>query len=745
MSLMAWAIAGGIAAYAAVLISPGLGFGTGSGFLGPELLVVALAAGALARMTSLPIALVGGVAIGVIEEVVTWNYGSSGGEVELMLVVLIVVVLLVQRGPSQRNEDRSNWAAVQPWPILPEAVRQLRSVRIAPWVGAAGLLVLIALAPLATDASGTLNLETIWFMAFIALSVTVLTGLGGQLSLGQFAVAGVGAAAAVQIGSRTHNAAIGYLAAVLAGAAISVILGLPGLRIRGPMFAVTSLAFALAANEWFLNQSWMLGNSTITPPQPTLFGTTPVGPKAYYYLALAIMVVGVLITRNLWTSGFARRLRAVRDNEAGARAFAIPSRRVTLQGYAVAGAIAGLGGAILALSLNQVSAGGFPVETSLNLVAIAVLGGLGLLVGPLLGALYIIGIPIYWPLDNAGLAASSLGWLILLLYAPGGLPQLVAPVRRKVIATLARRAGLSPEALEPETAAGQPAAFDRSLAMAVAREEDRPTQEKELLVVTDVTKRYGGISAVESVSLTVSSGEVLGLIGPNGAGKTTLFEIIGGFTKPDAGRVVFRGHDVSRSAPERRAALGMIRSFQDAGLFQTMTVNEVVMLGLERLDPSKFVTSALGGRKHERAKEQHARELVSMMGLQSYRDVQVRALSTGTRRIVELTSLVALQPTLLLLDEPSSGIAQRETEALGQLLLRLRRELAITLVIIEHDIPLITSLADRLVAMDTGRVVAEGVPREVCANPLVVASYLGTEMAAIARSDAMPVTRSGTG
>jgi ABC-type branched-subunit amino acid transport system ATPase component len=212
--------------------------------------------------------------------------------------------------------------------------------------------------------------------------------------------------------------------------------------------------------------------------------------------------------------------------------------------------------------------------------------------------------------------------------------------------------------------------------------------------------------------------------------------MLGGFTKPDAGQVFFGGADVSRVGPEGRARRGLIRSFQDAALFPTMTVKETVLLALERVRPTSFLASTLGVTLGERTKERQARALVSAMGLDGYRDKQIQELSTGTRRITEIACLVALQPMCLLLDEPSSGVAQRETEALGHLLVDLKRELDLTLVVIEHDIPLIMGISDRIIAMADGDLIAEGTPDVVRNDPQVIDAYLGGSIVAIERSGA---------
>ncbi len=253
-----------------------------------------------------------------------------------------------------------------------------------------------------------------------------------------------------------------------------------------------------------------------------------------------------------------------------------------------------------------------------------------------------------------------------------------------------------------------------------------------------VTRSFGGIRAVDDVSLTVAPGEILGLIGPNGAGKTTLFDIISGFTPLDTGRVRIGGREVTNLAPAQRARMGLGRSFQDARLFPALTVEQTIAVALERWvevrDPFQAALRLPAAIDSESAVRARVDELIDLLGLAAFRDKFVYELSTGSRRIVDLACLVAHRPTVVLLDEPSSGIAQRETEALGPVILRIRDQLGAAVLVIEHDMPLISSVSDRLVALEQGRVVTEGPVDEVLHHPEVVASYLGTGDAAIARS-----------
>ncbi|MBA2325590.1 MAG: MFS transporter [Actinobacteria bacterium] len=275
-----------------------------------------------------------------------------------------------------------------------------------------------------------------------------------------------------------------------------------------------------------------------------------------------------------------------------------------------------------------------------------------------------------------------------------------------------------------------------------AAESERSSETR--LAVHDVSKRFGGIAAVSGVSFSVGPGEIVGFIGPNGAGKTTLFDVISGFSPADGGRIELAHddamHDISRKSPQARARLGLGRSFQDGRLFPALTVAETIAVALdtqvEVRDPlaaAMHFPTVAGSEEHVRARVD---ELIDLMGLGAFRDKFVHELSTGSRRIVDLACVLAHDPSVLLLDEPSSGIAQREAEALGPLLLKIRDTLGASLLLIEHDLPLLSSVAERMIALDLGEIVAEGTPAEVVNDATVVASYLGTSEATIARSGA---------
>ncbi len=723
MSTLSWAIAGAVSAFTAILILPTHGF-IGTETLGPSLLLRALVAAVIARMQSLPVALAAGVGVGIVEQEILWNYPGSG-LVEAVLFIAILVTLLVQPRRGGRSEDKRTWTAVLPWPPLDESLRRVWAVRNLGWIVAGtGLVVAVGLSALVTN-SASVSLVIILSFSLVGLSLGIVTGLAGMLALGQFAVAGIGGIVSALVVLRTGNYFLGFTCAAVTAAVTSVVIGLPALRIRGLMLAVTTLSFALAAQSWLFGQSWLLSNG-MDPGRPIVGSFMFDTGRRYYAFAIPFLFIGLFFARNVWRSGFGRRLRALRDNEDGARAFSVPATRTKLQAFAVSGVLAGLGGAVYAHALPRLTIASFPISSGINLVAMTVLGGVGIIAGPLIGALYIVGLPKFVPLDSAGLAATAFGWLLLIIYFPGGIAQLIRPLRDRLIRALAGGASIE----EAET--DEPA-FARSMGAKEPRADDAPTDDV-ILQMNGLSKHYGGVVAVDNVTFDVRRGETVGIIGPNGAGKTTVFELIGGFTSADTGTVTFDGTNVSDMGPERRASLGLIRSFQDAALFPTMTVLEVVQLAHERTHPTKLVPALFNLDRTERERESLAREVISLMGLDGYRNKRCNELSTGTRRITEIACMLALEPKVLLLDEPASGVAQRETEALGELLERVKEHLGTTLVVIEHDMPLIMALSDRIIAMESGRVIADGPPKQVQRDPLVIESYLAGDIAAIQRS-----------
>jgi ABC-type branched-subunit amino acid transport system ATPase component len=283
-----------------------------------------------------------------------------------------------------------------------------------------------------------------------------------------------------------------------------------------------------------------------------------------------------------------------------------------------------------------------------------------------------------------------------------------------------------------KTATAPPASLTRVATANVALNADGSA-----LRTHGLTVRFGGLVAVDQVDFRADPGEVIGLIGTNGAGKSTLLNAIGGFV-PSAGVVELLGKRVTSLSAHERARQGLGRTFQAATLFPELTVRETVQLALEAREHTSFWLSLLWvpSVRPERRKRAEAAELIDYLGLGRYADRFIAELSTGTRRIVELTCVLAVAPRVICLDEPTAGVAQREAEAFGPLIKRVQRELDATLIVVEHDLPLILSISDRVYCLESGASIAEGTPDAVRSDPRVVASYLGTDDRAIQRSNA---------
>jgi ABC-type branched-subunit amino acid transport system ATPase component len=452
--------------------------------------------------------------------------------------------------------------------------------------------------------------------------------------------------------------------------------------------------------------------------------------RAYYYLCLGILVVLLVVVARLRRSGIGRSIIGVRENENTAAAYTVSPTRTKLLAFSLAGGIAGLGGALLGGLVQNIpyTERLFQITDSLRLVSIVVIGGLGTLMGPVVGALWVVGLPAFWP-DNelVPLFTSSIGLLILLLYFPGGLIQITYSARDALLRWAESRLPDAPS----KTSTAPPA-------VVLGGGRDRPAYEGPALAVRDVSVTFGGLRAVDRVSIVAHPGEVVGLIGTNGAGKSTLMNAIGGFATAE-GIVEMLGNDVSGRSASARARIGLGRTFQAARLFPELTVRETVQVALEARGRTGLLSTALflpSSSRSERAMASDASDLIDFLGLGRYADDFVAELSTGTRRIVELAGLLALDAQVLCLDEPTAGVAQRETEAFGPLLKQIQQELHATMIVIEHDMPMIMALSDRVYCLEAGQVIAEGSPTEVRNDPRVVASYLGTDTRAIDRSDA---------
>jgi ABC-type branched-subunit amino acid transport system ATPase component/ABC-type branched-subunit amino acid transport system permease subunit len=751
VSTAVWSIAGLLSTVAVLLTASEQG-STDLVHIGPDTLLRGMAAALIGGMVSFPRAAVGAILIGIFDRVLFFNYTTETGLVQfiLFLIVLVLVARVSKRDAQVAGESFQFAPRIA---AVPERLKNIWWVRRMPQMVAALAFVVAIVAPMLSDASARHQTwTTIVAFALCAVSVVVLTGWAGQLSLGQMAFAGLGAltAATVSRGLSVdigwHDTRflqgslpeIGFPWSLLIGASVAclvaVLVGVGALRVRGLLLAISTLAFAIAAQVYLFSRPFFTGGrSTVQIPR------ADIGPlelthknRAFYYFTLLVLTAVLLLVGHLKRTGIGRMVVGVRENENAASAMTVSPARTKLTAFAVGGFVGGLGGVLLgAVNLTfGPSERFFLVEDSLRLVAIAVIGGLGSLTGAVVGALWVVGLPAFWP-DNdlVPLFTSSIGLLLILLYIPGGFVQIGYYARDSLLRWVAKR--LPPEPAKTVTTP------PTSLAHVARQRPATLNPDGTVLATSGLTVQFGGLTAVNSIDFHARPGEIVGLIGNNGAGKSTLLNAIGGYV-PARGSVQLLGREVSRRRAHQRAALGLGRTFQSALLFPELTVRDTVQLALEARHRTSFWVSLtwLPSIRPERAKRADAAELIDFLGLGRYADRYIAELSTGTRRIVELTSVLAVAPRVICLDEPTAGVAQREAEAFGPLIVRVKEELDATLVVVEHDLPLILAISDRIYCLEAGQVIVEGEPESVRTNPRVVSSYLGTDERAIQRSNA---------
>ena len=792
-STIVWTISGAFAAATAIFLAPLQGINSaqaGTAAIAEPLLLRVLVVSLLARMRSLPGTLAGGVAVGVAEALIRSNVDSANRsvvDVYLFLAVLVVVLLVIRSTGEQES-----WSLAPRVRAIPSRLESLWWVRRLNTLGFVALFGFFALLGLTLSTNSSLFTWTsIVLFAMVVLSMTVLTGWAGQLSLGQFAFVGLGGLTVLGL-TQGNDIPVPFdlfdlsldlpwapamVVATAVGVLVAVIVGLPALRVRGLFLAVTTLAFAVASATWLFLQDFFTGGTTF--PRPADKPVLDIGPihvdfgasrKNYYFLCLASLAVAAAVVARLRRTGIGRSWIAVRDNEEMAAASTVSPTRMKLTAFGVAGGIAAFSGGLLVTLVPSLQPDTlFRAGESIVVVATAIIGGLGSVAGPILGALWIRGIPQMIPeeLDDlVRLVTSSIGLLVLLMYFPGGLLQILYSIRDKLLERADRKMEEREAAAraEPSAAAEVPEVrtsvkkppygwenrqkFVEGISPRGARPFDELTTQDTrspavaapgpvpALQTQDVSVRFGGNTAVDGVSVHVDHGELVGLIGTNGAGKSTLLNAVSGFV-PAEGRVFVLGTDVTARRSPARHARGLGRGFQGARIYPGLTVSESLMVALEARSRSSLAASMTGlppSPGQERTKRSEADEIIDYMGLKRYADHFVATLSTGTRRIVELSSLLAVNARVLLLDEPTGGVAQREAEAFGPLIKQVQAELDAAVIVIEHDMPLVMGISDRVYCLEAGAVIAEGPPEQVRQDPLVVASYLGTSDQAIGRS-----------
>ncbi|HVM07279.1 MAG TPA: branched-chain amino acid ABC transporter ATP-binding protein/permease [Acidimicrobiales bacterium] len=557
--------------------------------------------------------------------------------------------------------------------------------------------------------------------AAAALALNMVMGYAGQISLGHFSLLGVGAFTTGIITGADHLA-LPYVIAIpvsaMAGAAVAFLVGLPALRLRGLYLAIVTIGFAYAMQASVFRARAITGGSGgVEVPRPLINTFQFLRNGDYLAIVLFVLLVVWLVDVNVTRTRLGRAFQAVKASEPVAASFGVDVARHKLLAFVLSGAFAGIAGAMYAPLVGTISASSFTYNLSLVLVIVVVIGGLGSRAGVVAAAFIFAELPELLELFGEGFRGTdqvvgALGLMLAVRNHPGGFAQAMRERREKKAAPVEGSGAGIP----------QLSALPRPTAASVVPVHG------DVLEVSNVTVRFGGITAVDGASLSVPHNTIMGLIGPNGAGKTTLFNVVSGFVTPQDGSVKLLGRDVTTLAPHARAAAGMGRTFQGIGLAKDLTVTENLLLAQHRLAEYSAGEALVGiGRTWavERTLRERAREAVAALGFERFEETPVRLLSHGQQRIVEIGCVLVTSPELVMLDEPSAGMAPGAAEDLALRLRDIRDELGRTVLLIEHNLPLVLDVCDQLTVLATGRVIASGTVDEVARQADVVDAYLG--------------------
>ena len=721
LSLLLWSVAGGLAALTVVLRAPTEGVPL-SAAAGPTVLLPALAAAVVVGMRSLSGAFVAGVLLGVLDQLVLWNVDNAAPTSVVLLAVIVVALLLQRRSSHRADESESSWSMVGVGHGLSRAYAALNEVRTARLVlGSLVGIGLLSLPLLGSDSQVNFGTVTLAY-ALVALSLVVLTGWGGVVSLGQVAVMGVGAVITANlIADHNVDLFVGLGLSAAAGGAIALVLGMPALRVSGQFLAVTTLAFAVAMELYFLNpanyENWL----PAAYQRPELWGALELSNERWLYaLALGLLVAGVYIVRNLKAARAGRTISATRDNERGAAAAGINTVETRLAAFIFAGMLAGVAGGLHAVALRGIGQSTYPAATSLLVFSMAVIGGVSSVGGTLAGVALVQWAGYLFP--KAQLLLTGVGLLAILLVIPGGLAQAFERWRDRFVGAVARRHGMVShdhvETVEQDVEPGLTAAIHRDAAGAglMVGSVRRERLGAHLLTCEGVEASYGTLQVLFGVDVGVERNELLALLGTNGAGKSTVLKSVAGLLPPTRGRVTFDGRDITGLPAEEIARLGLSLMPGGKGVFPTLTVAENLRLAcwMLRHDPV--------------AAESMRADTIAMFPILGERHDQLAGdLSGGEQQQLSLAMAFVTRPKLLCIDELSLGLAPTVVDRLVDKVREIHAH-GTTVVVVEQSVNVALLLCHRAVFLEKGQVRFRGPTAGLLDRPDILrAVFIGAD------------------